>query len=101
MISKTFCVLLVLSAMALFDSSASAGIAELFNDIEDPMLPMNHPSIISNSLQDVLEEDGVGTPCHMEYQVTKKKVGRCTKLGHGVRGCVSGTYLNPFHPDCM
>lgn len=32
---------------------------------------------------------------------TKKRAGKCIKLSHGVTGCVSGDYMNPFHPDCF
>ncbi|XP_017783973.1 PREDICTED: uncharacterized protein LOC108567796 isoform X2 [Nicrophorus vespilloides] len=39
--------------------------------------------------------------CHMEYQVVKRVVGRCIKLGRAARGCVAGNYLHPFHPECM
>ncbi|XP_043510814.1 uncharacterized protein LOC122529093 isoform X1 [Frieseomelitta varia] len=39
--------------------------------------------------------------CQIEYQVTKKMPGNCFKLSRGVTGCVSGDYMNPFHPDCF
>lgn len=39
--------------------------------------------------------------CHMEYQVMKRVVGRCVKLGRSAKGCVAGNYVHPYHPECM
>lgn len=39
--------------------------------------------------------------CHVEFTVLKRAVGRCIKLGKATKACVSGTYIHPFHPDCM
>lgn len=41
------------------------------------------------------------TACHMEYQVMKRVVGQCIKLGRTTKGCVAGNYLHPYHPECM
>lgn len=63
----------------------------------------NH-NVQANSIQSVdSEENGskIGFPCHVEYQVTKRVLGHCMKLGKTARGCVAGNYLEPFHPECM
>lgn len=37
--------------------------------------------------------------CHVEFTVLKR--GHCVRIGKATRACVSGTYIHPFHPDCM
>lgn len=63
------------------------------------------PSVKTNSIQNFVNEDlpstDDGGPCHVEYQVMKRVVGHCMKLGRSARGCVAGNYLHPFHPECM
>lgn len=77
-------------------------IAELFFEEEDsPVivapslnLPLAH---VANLPTNVMEDN----TCHVEFTVLKKAVGHCVKLGKATRACVSGTYIHPFHPDCM
>jgi hypothetical protein len=40
-------------------------------------------------------------PCHVEFMVMKRAVGHCVKLGKRSVACVSGSYIHPFHQDCM
>ncbi|XP_015509173.2 uncharacterized protein LOC107216491 [Neodiprion lecontei] len=98
-------ILYLAMGLALVSSNlrtASAGIAELLNGVDDAGLqvPPAHTSV-SNLLRESLEDNSVGNSCQVEYQVTKRAVGRCVKLGRDIRACVSGTYLDPFHPECM
>ncbi|CAD1478323.1 unnamed protein product [Heterotrigona itama] len=53
------------------------------------------------SMQRDSDDDEGSKICQMEYQVTKKMPGKCFKLSRGITGCVSGDYVNPFHPDCF
>lgn len=47
-------------------------------------------------------EENSGNICHIEFQVLKRATGHCMKLGKGsAKGCVSGTYIHPFHPECL
>jgi hypothetical protein len=46
-------------------------------------------------------EDNNETPCHVEFMVMKRAVGHCVKLGKRTTACVSGSYIHPFHQDCM
>ncbi|XP_012269325.1 uncharacterized protein LOC105693774 [Athalia rosae] len=81
-------------------SPTSAGIAEILNEVEEVQTPA-HPIVQANSFRDVLEDNNVGTPCYVEYQVTKRTAGRCIKLARNIRACAAGSYLDPFHPECM
>ncbi|XP_046735921.1 uncharacterized protein LOC124405237 [Diprion similis] len=97
-------ILCLAMGLALLSSNirtASAGIAELLNGVDNAdLVPPAHIAV-SNSLREALEDNNVGDSCQVEYQVTKRAVGRCVKLGRDIRACVSGTYLDPFHPECM
>ncbi|KAF5296250.1 hypothetical protein FQA39_LY12587 [Lamprigera yunnana] len=55
------------------------------------------PLLKTINVEKVPDDDA---PCQIEYQVVKKTMGHCVKLGRNVRGCVSGNYLHPFHPEC-
>lgn len=57
----------------------------------------SHSNAINNNIVDEVE----GGICHVEFQVMKRAVGKCMKIGRTVRGCVSGNYVHPFHPECM
>lgn len=54
----------------------------------------------ANEDDDINNGNGNDIPCHMEYQVVKRVVGHCMKLGRSAKGCVAGNYLHPFHPAC-
>lgn len=38
--------------------------------------------------------------CHVEYQVMKRVIGKCIKLGRSLNGCAAGSYIQPLHPEC-
>lgn len=38
--------------------------------------------------------------CHVEYQVMKRVIGKCVKLGRSLKGCAAGNYIHPMHPEC-
>lgn len=59
------------------------------------------PAVKSIAMENFDEENKEDMPCHVEYQVMKKTVGHCIKLGRSTRACVAGNYLHPFHPECM
>ncbi|XP_043510816.1 uncharacterized protein LOC122529093 isoform X3 [Frieseomelitta varia] len=96
-----FFVLIIISALAMRTSSRTIDSAELVNRIETPaIVAYNYPSI--GPMQRDLDDSNDGSRiCQIEYQVTKKMPGNCFKLSRGVTGCVSGDYMNPFHPDCF
>ncbi|KAF7278163.1 hypothetical protein GWI33_008778 [Rhynchophorus ferrugineus] len=54
-----------------------------------------------NEVNEDLKGEIEHAPCHMEYQVMKRVVGTCIKLGKSATGCVAGNYLHPFHPECI
>lgn len=58
----------------------------------------DNPVVVANFGEEDIKE---GTPCHVEYQVMKKTIGHCIKLGRSTKACVAGNYLHPFHPECM
>lgn len=39
--------------------------------------------------------------CHVEFTVVRRAVGHCVKLGKVMRACISGTYIHPFHQECL
>ncbi|KAJ3630490.1 hypothetical protein MTP99_011684 [Tenebrio molitor] len=59
------------------------------------------PAKVASSPVDDEEDPREEAPCHMEYQVMKRVIGTCIKLGRNARGCVAGNYLRPLHPECM
>lgn len=71
----------------------------LFESEEEPMMGNHFPPNIPR-VNPVLEESN-GNTCHIEFQVMKRAVGHCMKLGKTGKGCVSGTYIHPFHPECF
>lgn len=74
----------------LFEEEDSpAAVAANLNQI----LPSAHAAALPPMVEDNM--------CHVEFTVLKRAVGRCIKLGKATRACVSGTYIHPFHPDCM
>lgn len=77
-------------AELLFEEEDSpAAVAENFN---------HFPSAHAAPLPPPTNEDNT---CHVEFTVLKRAVGRCVKIGRATRACISGTYIHPFHPDCM
>ncbi|XP_060532017.1 uncharacterized protein LOC132705447 [Cylas formicarius] len=72
---------------------------EIFVDDEVPIFKVDgHDKVeIAEDAKEEIEH----APCHMEYQVMKRVVGTCIKLGKTAMGCVAGNYLHPLHPECM
>ncbi|CAL7936369.1 unnamed protein product [Xylocopa violacea] len=95
-----FIVLIIISGLVTRISSRTIESAELINNIQRPAIRAYSYPAMTKSMHDNLN-DSDGRFCLIEYQVTRKKTGKCMKLGHSVTGCVSGDYMNPFHPDCF
>lgn len=97
---KSFVKLLTVLMVIYSTQLCECHIAELFFEEEDspvivgPNLPLTH---VTNSPTNVMEDN----TCHVEFTVLKKAVGHCVKLGKATRACVSSTYIQPFHPECM
>lgn len=67
------------------------------------LIDEDNTNIKTPTMRNFATEDDVNdneVPCHMEYQVVKRVVGHCMKLGRSAKGCVAGNYLHPFHPEC-
>lgn len=99
---KSFVKLLTLLMVIYSIQLCESHIAELLFEEED--LPavvaanMNRlPSFHSDDSPPTAEDN----MCHVEFTIVKRAVGRCVKVGKAMRACVSGTYIHPFHPDCM
>ncbi|KAJ8944303.1 hypothetical protein NQ318_021233 [Aromia moschata] len=73
--------------------------SEILIDDEGPIYKVEVHEEYEN--EDNVEDVVKHAPCHLEYQVIKKVVGTCIKLGKGTRACVSGNYLHPLHPECL
>ncbi|KAG5894447.1 hypothetical protein JTB14_014894 [Gonioctena quinquepunctata] len=71
---------------------------EILIDDEGPMLKVTQNEFGDDN---AIDEPIAHATCHLEYQVVKRVVGTCIKLGRTTRGCVAGNYLHPLHPDCM
>lgn len=93
---KFFTILLVIYSTTQL---CECHLAELYFEEEDSSAPsLNLPlAHVANSPTNVMEDN----MCHVEFTVLKKAVGHCVKLGKATRACVSGTFIHPFHPDCM
>ncbi|KAJ8974659.1 hypothetical protein NQ317_018878 [Molorchus minor] len=92
----------ILNISALFLISCNMILAlsrEILVDEEGPVFKVDKHEEYENN--DNTEEFVEHAPCHMEYQVMKRVVGTCIKLGRTARGCVAGNYLHPLHPECM
>ncbi|XP_074039331.1 uncharacterized protein [Leptinotarsa decemlineata] len=71
---------------------------EILIDDEGPLLKVDQEEYEGGNS---IEEPAGHATCHLEYQVMKRVVGTCIKLGRTSQGCVAGNYLHPLHPDCM
>lgn len=74
---------------------AESHIAELLFEEEDT------PAVAAGLSHAAVLPPVEDNSCHVEFTVLKKAVGHCVKLGKAMRACISGTYIHPFHPDCM
>lgn len=99
--NKSFVRLLTLLMVIYGVQIAESHIAELLFEEEDSpavvAANLNHLPMAHAALTPPMTEDS----CHVEFTVMKRAVGRCIQLGKAARACVSGTYIHPFHPDCM
>lgn len=86
---KLLAFLMVIYSVQLCESH----IAEVFFEEEDS------PAVAaSNHLPLARVDENI---CHLEFTVMKRATGHCMKLGKSTVACVSGTYVHPFHPDCV
>lgn len=91
-------ILCLILLLYLLVNNVNAGhVTEFLVDSEIP------PSAVIDSTYDV--QQGADTTseklCHVEYQVIKRILGKCVKLGRNLKGCASGNYIQPLHPECM
>ncbi|XP_076761033.1 uncharacterized protein LOC143429353 [Xylocopa sonorina] len=93
-------ILIIISGLVARISSRTVDSEELINNIQRPAIQTYSYPAMTKSVHDNSNEND-GTFCLIEYQVTRKRTGKCMKLGHDVTGCVSGDYMDPFHPDCF
>ncbi|XP_017756970.1 PREDICTED: uncharacterized protein LOC108548510 [Eufriesea mexicana] len=95
-----FVVLIMISALAMKTVSRTVESPESMNGVQTPII-MTHryPNLIE--LMEDNSDNIDNRICQIEYQVTRKKTGKCLRLGHEVIGCVSGDYMDLFHPDCF
>jgi hypothetical protein len=93
-------VLLLFGQMPL--ASSDAQLTEILYEQDDR--PRLHDTIINTNSNnnnkpelDSLDEQ----PCHVDYQVMKRYVGRCAKIGQNTKVCIAGNYIHPYHPACL
>lgn len=98
---KSFVKLLTLLMVIYGIQQCKSHIAGFLLDEEDApaavatnRLTSTHGAVLSPVAEDI-------AACHVEFTVVKQAAGRCLQIGKFVKACVSGTYIHPFHPDCM
>lgn len=97
--------LLCILSLFYFVIYTSSHVTEVILDDDMPP-PLRPPSTITAANMNLpyiaaspsLPEEQL---CHVEYQVMKRSLGKCIKLGRNLRGCASGNYIQPMHPECM
>jgi hypothetical protein len=97
---KSFVKLLAILLVIYGAQVSGSHIAELLFEEEDApsaVVAGQHMSTAHAAILPPIEDNS----CHVEFTVLKRAAGRCVKLGKAMRACVSGTYIHPFHPDCM
>ncbi|XP_078043044.1 uncharacterized protein LOC144473229 [Augochlora pura] len=99
--SYLYCIVLI----ALFEyriilAARTLASNEMMNNVQSPVIMTHNLPNVIQSMQENLENSG-NRLCEIEYQVTRKTIGKCVKLGHGLNGCVAENYVNPFHQDCF
>ncbi|XP_033340342.1 uncharacterized protein LOC117228611 [Megalopta genalis] len=99
--SYLYCIILIaLSECRMILAARTLASNEMMNNnVQSPVIMTHLPNVIQ-SMQENLENSD-NRLCEIEYQVTRKTIGKCVKLGHGLNGCVSENYVNPFHQDCI
>ncbi|XP_018900262.1 uncharacterized protein [Bemisia tabaci] len=94
----------ILSAAVIINATRSH-IPESLTDVEEEASrekteDTNTLESLSAALGNSIEVSS-DIPCHMDVQVTKRVTGHCVSLGHATRGCIAGSYLHPFHHECL
>ncbi|XP_031828227.1 uncharacterized protein LOC116425126 [Nomia melanderi] len=95
-----FVILIVLLELKTILAARTVESNELMNNAPSSMIMTHNFPTVMKSMQESSEDVG-NQLCEIEYQVTRKRIGKCVKLSHGLNGCISGEYMNPFHPDCF
>lgn len=94
-------ILVIVVTILLPLQMTKAHIMEIILDEDSPPVAAMASSV-GNVVDGFDESGGNGMPgCSVEFQVMKKIPGRCVRLGGRSRGCVSGSHIIPFHPDCL
>lgn len=91
--------LCLISLLYLLINISSGHVTEVV--LEDELPPHPPSSTIIDSTYVVPNIPETERLCHVEYQVMKRSIGKCVKLGRNLKGCASGNYLQPLHPECM
>ncbi|XP_029032579.1 uncharacterized protein LOC114871168 isoform X1 [Osmia bicornis bicornis] len=102
MTSNFICLLVLIASLnfATRISSRTVESGDLMNSIQSPvMMTHSYPNMIK-TMQEKIDEGGERF-CQIEYQVTRKRSGKCMQISNGITGCISGEYIDPFHPDCF
>ncbi|XP_076286362.1 uncharacterized protein LOC143212003 isoform X2 [Lasioglossum baleicum] len=91
-----FVVLITLWEYKMILAARTMASNEMTNNVQTPVIIAHNLPNMEN-----LDLDSGARLCEIEYQVTRKTIGKCVKLGRGLTGCVSEKYVNPFHQDCF
>lgn len=95
-VHQVLCFILLLY---LLINNSTCHVTELILDDEIPRPPSTViDSTVSYVIPNLPEPERL---CHVEYQVMKRTIGKCVKLGRNLKGCASGNYIQPLHPECM
>ncbi|XP_076622668.1 uncharacterized protein LOC143342547 [Colletes latitarsis] len=70
------------------------------SSVQSPVIMTHNFPDVMKTIQDNPDDRG-DRLCQIEYQMTRRRAGKCVKIGNGMTGCISGDYMNPFHPDCF
>lgn len=100
---KSFVKMLTLLMVIYGIQQGESHIAELlFEEEEAPVAVATNLNHLTSAHAVVLPQvaDDLAA-CHVEFTVVKRAAGRCIAIGKALKACVSGTYIHPFHPDCM
>lgn len=95
---KSFLRLLTLLMVIYGVQRGESRLAEILFEEEDSPAAVSAANLNHAAIPTPSGEDNA---CHVEFTVLKRAVGRCIKVGKATRACISGTYFQPFHPDCM
>ncbi|KAG7211973.1 hypothetical protein KM043_011174 [Ampulex compressa] len=93
--------IVTLGTTIMRSSETTVEAKDLLSDVKNPMLISNNFPVLMKSMEQTLNDEDATKNCYIEYQITRRRIGRCVKLSDGMSGCVSGQLLNPLHPDCV